>query len=228
MLEGLDAGGRMACGDLERGTRAAEAEAQKTALQKRVAALSGPVHSHLEGAWQELELDTMPVHSHLEGAWQELELDTEVPRGEMREERRAAELRLREQDDSLNAHRRWSTTRGQEIQHRDGEIKELQRQLIFASLGRDEAAGARRAAQAARDAAVAECTALRAEADAWKEELGACKAETQPLPAQSQLEGAPEKPEDEGQEMGRRAQECAEGGSSGGRGRSAGGKWRRL
>jgi len=205
-LEASFVGVKVVCGDLERGTRAVEA--QKMALQERVAALSGALHSNLEVACQELELVREETEALLE--------TIEVLRAEMREEKRAAELRLREHENSLNAHRRWSTTRGQEIQRRDGEIKDLQRQLIFASLGRDEAAGARSAAEAARDAAVAECTAVRAEAEAWKEELGACKAETQTLRAQLQLKGPPQKPEEEGQEIGRRAQECAKGGSSGG------------
>ena len=162
-------------------------EVEKLALQERVAALSGAVHSNLDGAWQELKLVREETEALLE--------TMKVLRAEMCEEKYAAELRLREQEESLNAHRRWSATRGQEIQRCDSEIKELRRQFIIVSWGRDEAVGARRAAEAARDAAVAECTAIRAEVDAWKEKLCACKAGAQMLRAQSQLEGPPEEEE---------------------------------
>ena len=177
-LKASFAGVMVDLGDVERGTRAMEVE--KLALQERVAALLGAVHSILDGAWQELTL----VREETEALLETIKV--------LREEKCAAQLRLREQEDSLNAHRRWGATRGQEIQRCDSEIKELRRQLIIVSWGRDEAAGARRAAEAARDAAVAECTAMRAEVDAWKEKLCACKAGAQILRAQSQLEGPPE------------------------------------
>jgi hypothetical protein len=181
-LEESFAGVKVDFDDVERGTRAMEVH--KMALQERVAALSGAVHSNLNGACQELELVREETEALLE--------TIKVVRAEMREEKCVAELRLKEQEDSLNAHRRWGATRGQQIQRCDSEIKELQRQLIIVSWGRDEAVGARRAAEAARDAAVAECTAVTAEVDAWKEKLCVCKAGAQMLRAQLQLEGPPE------------------------------------
>ena len=104
-LEASFAGVMVDLGDVERGTRAMEVE--KLALQERVAALLGAVHSILDGAWQELTL----VREETEALLETIKV--------LREEKCAAQLRLREQEDSLNAHRRWGATRGQEIKRCD-------------------------------------------------------------------------------------------------------------
>jgi len=108
-LEASFTGVKVDFDNVERRTRAMEV--QKLALQERVAALSGAVHSNLNDAWQELELVREETEALLE--------TIKVLRAKMREEKCAAELRLKEQDDSLNVHRRWGATRGQEIKRCD-------------------------------------------------------------------------------------------------------------
>jgi len=85
----------MACEDLER--RAQAMGVQRDVLQGRVVGLTGAVLSDVEGAWRELGF----VREQMVA----LDEVIEVLRAELREEKRGAEVRLREKEDSLQAHR---------------------------------------------------------------------------------------------------------------------------
>ena len=85
----------MACEDLER--RAQAMGVQREVLQGRVVGLTGAVLSDVEGAWRELGF----VREQMVA----LDEVIEVLRAELREEKRGAEVRLREKEDSLQAHR---------------------------------------------------------------------------------------------------------------------------